>query len=218
MEKWIRFQRDADVQNENGEGIGLLERVVLNPESMVVTDLVVRTGRFLGKKEKVLPIDMVLEAGEYLVVVRDDKEQLEHLPLFEEKLEFFDIEELEHPHSDKNVPPPILGYLGSTPLSSPKRDEKFFSWTIRNIPEGTVAVKEGARVIAVGGKYIGTVEGVLADPRADQVTHLQISNGLLSKETILIPIHWVKSLGEDEVHLKVRKDSIEEAVELSALD
>jgi sporulation protein YlmC with PRC-barrel domain len=218
MNRKIQLQKDADVLNENGKEIGLLERVVLNPETGVVTDLVVRTGTFLDRKERVVSMDMVVEASEHLVILRDDKDVLDSLPPFEEKRLVSDVEKSDH--STSHVPPVVYGYPGGAPLNvPPTHDQKLVTWTVRNIPEGTVAMKEGAKVIAMGGKYVGNVESVLADPRADKVTHLQISSGrLLSKETKLIPIQWVKDVGEDEVLLKVKKDSIEEVEEIAALD
>ena len=219
MDKKIQLQKNADVLNERGEEIGLLERVVLNPETRVVTDLIVRTGALLDRKEKVVSMDMVVEAGDHLVVVRDDKDMLDNLPLFEEKRLVLDIKNPGQPDSPSHQTPSLIyGYPGGAPLSPPKRDEKMVTWTVRNIPVGTVAMKEGARVIALGGKPVGIVESVLADPQADQITHLRISSGFLSKETKLIPIQWVKTVGEDEVLLKVQKDSIEAADELVAFD
>lgn len=218
MDKTIQLQKDADVLNEKGEEIGLLERVVLDPETKVVTDLIVRTGSLLGRKEKVVSIDMVLETRDHLIVLRDDKDRLEHLPPFEEKRLVFDFDDPEHPKSPTQFPPLMYGYPTSGPVDPPKHDEKFITWTVRNIPAGTVAMKEGARVIAMGGKQVGIVESVLADSQADRITHLCISSRHGSKETKLIPIQWVKTLGEDEVRLRVKKDSIEAADELVAIE
>lgn len=216
MDKKIQFQKGADVLNEKGEEIGLLERVVLNPETRVVTGLVVRTGTFLGRKEKVVSMDMVVEATGHLVVLRDDKSALDKLPPFEEKQLVFDIE-TGRPRSSAQLPPVIYGYPGGAPLDLPKNAENLVTWTVQNIPEGTVAMKEGARVIADEGRHIGIVESVLADPVADQITHFRISSGLLSKETKLIPIQWVKTVGEDEVRLKVKKDLLEETDDIASL-
>jgi uncharacterized protein YrrD len=218
MDKVIQFQKDADVQNENGEEVGMLERVVLNPSTKVVTDLIIRTGSFLSRQEKVVSMDMVLETTGNLVVLRAEKDMLEKLPPFEEKRLVSDTENPGQPTSSSKVPPVIYGIPGSPPVNVPSPEEKLVTWTVQNIPEGTVAMKEGAKVIALEGKHVGNVESVLADPRADLVTHLLVSSGLLSKATKLIPIQWVQSVGEDEVILRVKKDSLEEIGELAAPD
>jgi uncharacterized protein YrrD len=75
-------------------------------------------------------------------------------------------------------------------------------------------MKEGAKVITAEGKNIGSVERVLADPMVDQVTDLLVSRGLFTKEAKLIPIHWVMSMGEDKVHLRVSRESVEDLADV----
>jgi uncharacterized protein YrrD len=86
----------------------------------------------------------------------------------------------------------------------------------QNIPAGTVAVKEGATVISAEGKHVGHMESVFADAAVEQITHLLISNGLITKEKKLLPIDWVTVLGEDEIHLRVNKLSVDELADVSA--
>jgi hypothetical protein len=71
-------------------------------------------------------------------------------------------------------------------------------------------LKEGAKVITVDGKHVGNVERVLAEVPADRATHLLVSMGIFTKESKLIPINWVEMMSESEVHLRVRKESLEE--------
>ena len=75
--------------------------------------------------------------------------------------------------------------------------------TAQNIPEETVALKEGADVISADGDHMGDVERVLADPDSNQATHFLISKGLLLKEKKLIPAAWVSRVTENEVYLAV---------------
>jgi hypothetical protein len=82
----------------------------------------------------------------------------------------------------------------------------------QNIPEGTVALKEGAKVLTADDKHIGNVDRVLADPSDERATHLIITQGLLTKEKKLIPMEWVMMLGEESVHLNVTE------AEINALD
>ncbi|MGH2523118.1 MAG: DUF2171 domain-containing protein, partial [Anaerolineales bacterium] len=72
-----------------------------------------------------------------------------------------------------------------------------------NIPEETVALKEGAKVVSRDGKHVGNVERVFTDPEADRATHFLVSKGLLLKEHKMIPADWVSSVSEDEIHLAV---------------
>lgn len=212
MEEVIQFQKNAGVVNEKGEQLGSLERVVMDPKTKVITDLVVRGGTLFKKGEKVVSMDLVAETTTDLVILRSAPNGLEDFPEFEEKRVVSDIEA--EPHEQ---PPVIYGY-GGTPVVIPSPKEQFTTVTERNIPEGTVALKEGAKVVAVGGKLVGNVESILADPRADLVTHIGVSRGLLAKETKLIPIQWVKSLDEDKVVLRVKKESLEDIREIAPLE
>jgi uncharacterized protein YrrD len=82
----------------------------------------------------------------------------------------------------------------------------------QNIPQGTVALKEGAKVITVEGKHVGNVEQVLAELPDERATHLLVSMGMF-KEAKMIPIDWVQMISQDEVRLRVRKESFEELVD-----
>ena len=101
------------------------------------------------------------------------------------------------------------------PISTDSADQ-FVTQIEQNIPAGTVAVKEGATVITADGKHVGYMESVFADVSAEQITHLLISNGLITKEKKLVPIDWVTVLGEDEIHLRVDKPAVDELADVSA--
>jgi uncharacterized protein YrrD len=50
---------------------------------------------------------------------------------------------------------------------------------------------------------------VIANTPVDQISHLLIAKGLITNGKKLIPIKWVMIMGEDEVYLRVKKDSVE---------
>lgn len=203
----IQLQKDAPVLTADGQPVGSLERVVVNPKTNVVTDIVVRTGGLFDREAKVVSLDLVAETTADQIALREEAGELKSMPLFEERRLVEAKGELDLP--PQNVSPVIPGYpgLGSSDARSP--GEKFVTQMEQNIPDGTVAMKEGARVITHEGKHVGNVERVIADPAVDQVTHLLISSGLLSKEQRLIPMKWVTALSEEEVHLRVKKDTVE---------
>jgi len=207
MDAKTQFQRNATILSAEGKQVGLIERVVVNPETNVLTDIVVRTGTLLKKEEKVVPVGLVDETAESQIVLREEAGELEGCPPFEEK-RLVD----EHPNSSASTrkePPLIVGYPALGTPMAPVPTEKIVTRIEQNIPAGTVALKEGAKVVTAEGKHVGNVERVLVDPSVDQVTHLLVSKGLFLKEAKLIPIVWVMAFGEDNVHLRVKKDAIE---------
>ncbi len=208
MEKIMLFQKNANVVDANGQQVGSLERVVLNPESKLVTDLVIRTGTLFNKSDKVIPVELIAETTENQIVLSRKAGELESFPPFEERY-LIDVDD-DTDQKLVDAPPVVYGNPGFGPMVVPAPGEQFVTQIDQNIPHGTVAMKEGAKVITADGKHVGNVERVLADASMDQVTNLEISKGIFTKEWRLIPMKWVKSMGEDEVRLRVNEDSIDD--------
>ena len=210
MNTKIQFGKDAKILTADGKQIGSLERIVLNPGSHAITNIVVRTGSLINHEEKVVPLELVAETTRDLVVLREDAGNLNSFPLFEERRIVDEKGELDKPPQSTST---VYGVPGAGMTVMPDPGEQFITQLEQNIPDGTVAMKEGAHVITSDGKQVGSVERVFADPAADQVTHLLISNGLLTREMKLIPVKWVVTFGEGSVHLRVNKNEVERLAE-----
>lgn len=207
MERTILFQKNASILNASGNQIGSLERVVLHPETKVITDIVVRGGGLFSKEYRVVPVDLVAETTEDQILLRADAGEWESYQLFEERRI---IENEERFNAPSDVPPVVYGVPGVGPALTPDTGEPFATRLEQNIPEGTVALKEGAKVLTADDKHVGNVDRVLADPSQEQATHLIITQGLLVKEKKLIPMKWVMMLGEDSVHLHLTEAELKE--------
>lgn len=181
--------------------VGHIDRVVVDPETKVVTHIVVRKG-FLVKEDKVVPISLIAEATDEQIKLRDDARDLHALPLFEDKHYVMSGES-----GGSVITQPIPGMPG-TYVSEPR--QKYVKQVEQHIPAGTVALKEGAKVVDADGKSIGSVERVITAGEADRATHLLVSKGLLSKERKMIPITWVTIVADDEVQLTVGPSKLEE--------
>ena len=206
----MQFKDGASVYTAGGDQVGDINRVVLDPKTKVVTHIVVRKG-FLFKQDKVVPIDLIAFTAEDQVVLREDARDLEILPDFEEDHYIvLDEAELARTEARSDFPTPLYSYLpfynaaqGAPRAHPTPHPEPYIIHPERNIPEGTVALEEGARVISADGEQVGDVEDVLTDPQADRATHFVVSEGLLLKERKLVPAVWVDRVYEDEVHLAV---------------
>jgi len=202
MDTKIQLQKHAHVLASNAQEVGFLERVVVNPESNVITHIVVRMGPLFNKEDKLVPIELVTDTTEDLVLLDADAATVESMPLFEERQM---VREGQSEHKQAQS-------VGESPADIPlilDADATYETETVQNIPEGTIAMKEGAKVIASDGEHVGHVERIFADPEVDQITHLLISRGIFSKEVKLIPTKWILKIGEDNVYLNVTRDSIE---------
>jgi sporulation protein YlmC with PRC-barrel domain len=207
----MQFKQNASVYTADGKDAGRVDRVVLDPTTKTVTHLVIRKG-FLFTEDKVVPIELLEETHEKGIRLRAEVSDLNTLPLFEEK-RYVQAAETEPPPLEVEFRPPGLypapmnaaPTLATSPVAS-----TYVMATEQNIPEGTVALKEGARVTTADGKNVGTLEQVLTDPGQDRAAYLIIAQGLLMKERRRIPSTWVSQITEDEIFLSVGAHTIEE--------
>ena len=210
----MRFEKGASVYTAEGDKVGEIERVVLDPETREVTHVIVEKG-FLFTVDKVVPVSLVGVTTEDRVTLREDAGELEALPDFV-KTDYVPVISQEAEISEGGAVywyPPIGAQWGAAGGYGPQYGyppiPPYVVKTERRIPEGTVALEEGARVISKGGEHVGDVEAVLTDPEADRVTHLVISKGFLLTEEKLIPTSWISTVMSDEIHLLVGASQVE---------
>jgi uncharacterized protein YrrD len=211
----MQFKHGTHVYTSDNQDIGSVDRVVLDPSTNQVSGLVVRQG-WLFTEDKVLPISLVDSADEDRVTLTRTEHNLQELPEFEERYYVPVGNEDEVPSGtmvaeDTHVDPyyayPPIGtawwgygtYGAFTPLDVPNEHVH----VKQNIPEGTIAIREGARVYSSEDEHVGDIEEVFTDPATNRATHLVISQGIFFKERKLIPANWLKLPGEDEVVLTV---------------
>jgi uncharacterized protein YrrD len=209
----MQFKEGAKVVTADGERVGTIDRVVLEPDTKEVTHLVVQKG-FLFTEDKVVPMSLVGPATEDQVTLREDAGDLEKLPDFQES-HYIPVDRGPEPAPGAvhwarplYIYPP-LGTSWTSPGYAAYTMPQCVAKTEKHIPKGTVALKEGARVISSDGEHIGNIERIFTDPQKDRATHLLISEGLILKEKKLIPTGWMTNVLEDEVHLAVDSDFVE---------
>jgi hypothetical protein len=77
------------------------------------------------------------------------------------------------------------------------------SQTETSIPEGRIAISEGAQEVSADGKHIGNVEQVITNSHTNTLTHFVIGKGFLLKDHKLVPAFWVEKVKEDKIYLSV---------------
>ena len=214
MDPKIQFQKSAAVLTADGQQVGHLTRVVLNPDTQTLTDILVRVGGLFNHEEKVVPIEFIAETTDTRIVLHEDAGSLDTFPPFEEKYLVDAYNYADQPPHEENGLPIIFGHVDvGMRTISPASERQLVSQVTQNISPGAVAMKKRARVVTADGKYAGNVERILADPSDDHLTHLLVSNGLFKKTVKLIPVQWVTMLGVDDVHLRVEKSELDELPE-----
>jgi uncharacterized protein YrrD len=202
----MQFYHGAAVFSADGKEAARVDRVVIDPQTNLVTHLVLRKG-WLFSADKVAPMELVTAGADGAIVLQLKAEQLSELSDFEEK-QYLVVDE--HALSsdlkpDALVPAPSLYWNPSypePPMVTP-RDHGVISETRLNIPEGTVAIKPGAKVVSSAEKPIGHIDMVLMSPAPERVTHVLISHGLLLMDHKLVPVRWIDQWHGDEVRLAI---------------
>jgi uncharacterized protein YrrD len=205
----MRFDHDARVTAADGETIGRLDRVVLDPRTKRVTHIIVHKGGFLTQ-DRVVPMECIESSDQDGVVLNQKAVAVEQLPEFRDS-EYLplDEEELGDVWKTYAYAAPLYWYppagLPLFTLPVPKVER-----TRENIPEGTIPLKEGARVVTRDGKTVGSVEEVVTDEETQRATRFLISKGRMMKERIWVPMTWIDRVEEDEVRLAVGSRIVEQ--------
>ncbi|MDX1416179.1 MAG: PRC-barrel domain-containing protein [Candidatus Promineifilaceae bacterium] len=205
----------ADVITENGEQVGRVDRVVIDPESKEVTHLVVEKG-FLFTEDKVVPVSMIAPAAEAKITLKEDAGDLARLPDFEEShyvpakktTMSSGVTKIKSEDNLYYAYPP-LGTLWSGSAIEAGTQAHHVEETRRNIPEDTIALKEGAKVISSDNEHVGDIERVFTSPFDDKVTHILLSQGFILKEEKLVPVSWIRNILESEVHLSIDSEYVQ---------
>lgn len=222
----MQFKQGASVRTSEGKSIGQLDGIVVDPRTKEVNYIVVRKGSFFTT-DKVVPLDLIAGAEDTGVTLREDAGDLEALPDFEQRY-YVPADQAGTPSAGTPnaassagagmtaAPslypyPPVVGGemagLGNLnaqgAIGAMTSQGPIVEQTERPIPDDSVALRPGARVISLDGKHVGTVEQVLTGEYADKVTHFVIAQGVVFKERKLIPVGWISQFGEQEVLIAV---------------
>lgn len=207
----MKIKYGADVYKADGEKVGEVEQVVIDPSDNEITHLVVRKG-FLLTEDRVVPMTLLESSDEESVHLREFDGDFDQFPLYVQR-EFYQVGELD-PSIDytPGYTRPLYPY---PPLDvesrafSPDFQQPVAVKEEKYIQAEKVAVKDGADVFSLDGSHVGDVEEVFSDPRTDRITHLLISKGLLLQENKLVPVSWVDKYNENSVHLLVSRKILE---------
>jgi uncharacterized protein YrrD len=210
----MQLNNNAAVFTADGQEAGHIDRVVLDPRTKEITDVIVRKG-LLFPKDKVVPVEMIDSSSEDRVTLRHGVRDPDELPDYEETeyISLEDEDDVVATYPPDHVQPlywypyGLAGLHVQHPVSATQKP--YVTRKEHHIPEGTVVVNEGAKVTSADGKYVGNVERVFFDPKTDHVTSFLVSKGLVLKEKMLIPAAWVIGFGEMEIKLAVGSRTLE---------
>jgi sporulation protein YlmC with PRC-barrel domain len=202
----MRYKKNASIISSDGKNIGKLDRVVIDPKNKEVTHLVANEG--IVDKKRVIPVNAVGMDDQGNISLRENQDNIGRFPEFEQT-HYISADDNRDPNSQNSLYwyPPILAVAHSGRFSK-HHHPTYMIQTGSNIPEGVVALEEGAKVVSRDDQGVGTVESIHTSSD-DTITHLVISDGLILKKNLLIPIHWVSHIQETQVYLTVDAELLE---------
>ena len=207
----MRLVKGADVYSAQGDRLGTLSRVIIDPNTREVTHIVIEKG-LMFTTNKIIPIDRINPQDPEKIILSSSEQDLNQFDDFEES-HYVDLDNTEYPGSDVTNSfwyPPVdyVWWRSGMPAITPPVPV-YTVRTSQNIPEGTVALEEGAKVISADDKHVGSIEQLIVDPQDKRVSHFIIGEGLLFKERKLIPVTWISTIGEKEIRLSVKSGTLE---------
>jgi uncharacterized protein YrrD len=205
------FKEGVAVYTPDGRHLGNVDHLVVDPRSRRVTHIVVRQGHLLPE-DKVIAVEQLSAVTDARLVLDAEPEKL--VPFEESHYVTLDAGTRRQWGDDQGVPllwavehdTPLLwgGWgEGGYPAEAVER-------ITRNIPQGDVAVAEGATVEDSKGEHVGRVLELVTDPQSGRITCLVVEAGhLWGKHTKAIPINWVSTFGEWKVTLAVGVETLD---------
>jgi sporulation protein YlmC with PRC-barrel domain len=203
-----RFTMGARVVASDGE-CGRLARVVINPVAQALTHLVVAPKHDPGLG-RLVPVDLVEAVETDRILLHCTKVRFLALDQSDD-VQFLPGDASELGYGSHALVWPYFG-LGM-PLSGGRHHEPM---VVDRVPVGEVEVHRGDQVHASDG-WIGSVQGLVIDPKDHHVTHVLLREGhLWGSKQVAIPVRAASRVGE-EIRLELTKQQVQELppVELS---
>lgn len=212
----MQFNKGVHVVDMEGKRIGSVEQVVIEPHDGAITHIVVHSGHLLGA-DKVVPIKNVVNADDEMVTLNMTADAAKALPDLVEVhyIPLNDVETAQYGYGG-NLAQPVFWYPVGGPVNFPypgtyptDMGRPFKIETQVNVPEGSMALTEGAKVIGRDGKHVGDIEKIITSDQKDQVTALLITKGAFNHDKKMIPASWISKIQRDGVQLSVNASTID---------
>jgi uncharacterized protein YrrD len=201
----MKIRMGERVFSQTGKEVGRIERVVMDPKTEEITNIVIEKG-VLFKEDRIAPVNMLGAMTDKGITLLADEKEIKALPEFETEHFILYSGMNEAMKNQRGYASPLIMYPPASLMRSgaPYPSYPPISHHIdKNIPKSTVAIKHGADVFGLDGKKLGDVEQVFTDPKLECVTYFLVSRGLILKERKLIPIDWVQEVTENRIKLGV---------------
>jgi uncharacterized protein YrrD len=198
MQQEHTFELGMDIYSSDGEKVGTVDSLVVDPNSGRVQSIIVRK-EFLFPVDKILPVDMVSSVDDERVTVN----VTEH-----------DVDQLAE-YMDANYMWPPAGYYGHMGYMWPAAavyandmTDMLVDEQIHERSPDAIIISEGTTVVDRNGDDIGRVTELASDERG-RVSCFKVEEGLFRHHEHYIPVHLIEAADDHVVRLSVDKDTLE---------
>jgi len=188
---------------------GKLARVVIDPATDEITDLIVEKGALM-RHDRVVPILAVTRASPEGIWLNVKSDEIETYPKYTER-EFVvpvgDWEQERHEAYQTGIwlmPYGQVFYDHAIPMQA--------HHTTEGIPSTLDAIGRATAVMGTEGQ-LGTVNHVLADRESEEITHLIVRRGGLLPDYRIMTIDQVKEIDDDGIHTELTDEEFGELPE-----
>jgi uncharacterized protein YrrD len=196
--KQLRINEGADVYTDDGERVGSVDRVVVDPLTKDVSHIVVRKG-FLFPEDKVIPVQLIATANEQRAVLEPDATVAELPPFIESH--YLPLPDDYYQSRGGRIAGPLMFYTPYA-FNTPVLPAAIPVARDRNIPERTVALEAGAPVTSTDGDYIGRFEEILMT-ESGIATYLVLETGRHGHHRKAIPMNWIDAVDDESIRVGV---------------
>lgn len=185
------------VRTHDGETVGTVERVVVDPVTKDVTHVVVTKGAVF-REDRVVPMSAVAEATERVIALRRGVGE-QDFPEFEDVL-YLPFEPAGSiAEAVYRLATPLVHY---TPYGGPVPAETMAleRSVRRNVPDGAVPLESGASVVGEDGAMLGTLKKILT-ASSGVPTHIVVDRIGLTGGCKAVPLGWIDEISEDRIQV-----------------
>jgi uncharacterized protein YrrD len=209
---------------KDGEHIGDVERLIIDPEERVVREFLIKQGTLLST-DRIVDLDQVTNIdgdGIHLAINSDEADSLP--PFVEDRYTSPAEHELnELPHAwigagGTGGGPLFVGAPLGAGRDEPREGSMFEPASVPSagpepespVDQSSVVVDEGTNVVDRNGESVGSVEEVHygADNR---ISGFRVKSGTIFTEELNVPMKWVDSIQPDAVRLSITAEEAQDA-------
>jgi sporulation protein YlmC with PRC-barrel domain len=204
----MRLELGKPVRSSDGEAVGELADVVIDPEAKRITHVVVKPR---GGESRLVAIDLVERTDDtHELSLRCSADELRRLPNVE-GFAYLRLGEtpVEDPDWDIGVTNVLAMPYESTGFGTyPAGGVEDISMTYDRVPKGEVEIRKSSSVMAENGEHVGEVDGFVVDDD-DCITHFVLERGhLWRRREVAVPIGAVTRVESDAVTVGLTSDEI----------